>query len=340
MKLKAIILGIIAVVLLSACYPLVSPMQTRVNPNDDQNYVPVATDFNAEYVSSQNEIHLSWETLNPDYDYQRNGYLVIRKTGSAPVNIFDGTPVGDPTGPDDNTMGDVVDTDPDNDWINGAQEGYVTYYGLFAFWREDDSGNNIYVEWNENRIYNTDGYVFSGPVVTSVGVTRTITLDVLDDRYITDAGQWFDNNNLALDVSGMVGVCGSVIVFDTAELEGATIQDAGLTLTNAVAFTGMSPVIRQIMESWDTDTEWDWFKSDNFVDTTYNIDFTINNTAYDDTNTFIGTPLNTMLQNWADGENNYGMRIYIDSAATDFNFSFWSDNSGAGPVLEVTYLNE
>jgi len=58
-NLKAIILTIVATALLSACYPLLSPMQPRTNPNDEENIVPVADTFAATYDSNSEIVNLT-----------------------------------------------------------------------------------------------------------------------------------------------------------------------------------------------------------------------------------------------------------------------------------------
>ncbi len=82
-----IYIAVIALVGLSSCDFLISPLRERENPLDPSNPVAPVGDFHAKAIPDQHKVVLSWtvpETNKPA------GILIVRKTGSAPTSKDDG----------------------------------------------------------------------------------------------------------------------------------------------------------------------------------------------------------------------------------------------------------
>ena len=86
--LQKAILGLMLVVLLSACEIFILPEAARNNPNDPENPVKAALEFRAIGISST-QIELSWRVESGDPSFQ-----IIRKKGQdLPINQYDGRSV-------------------------------------------------------------------------------------------------------------------------------------------------------------------------------------------------------------------------------------------------------
>jgi len=279
--------------------------------------------------------------LNPSYSYNRDGYLIIRKSGSAPTNIHDGYLMGDFFGPDTTTADEGIDFSPDDGSINGAQAGYVNYYSIFAYWHDGDGAQMSY-DWDNNRFYNTEEYIFSGPIVTSVAVPMKAQLSILDERTIDSSDIW-TSGNLIVGVTVTTTSHACILEFDTSNISGFTIDSAELTLTNSNNFA-MDEDLRLDRINYDwTGNEWlaDVI-SDTFVAESDYLTFTLSDLNQDTATTISDVALTSIEQDWANGVANYGFRIMAADPmmANDFMYEFNSASDAYPPALEVTYMIE
>ncbi|MBN2049721.1 MAG: hypothetical protein JW760_04695 [Spirochaetales bacterium] len=349
MKLKAIILGILVAVLLTACYPLVSPLQPRTNPSDENSILPVATGFTASYNSNDNVVNLSWITKNPDYQYYRDGYIVIRKAGSPPTNVLDGKYAG-LFGPDDDGSGysDPVDDGSDGDFDEGIEGGCVYYYGLFAYYTEEDDPPAVNNRDDNGNLVDTDYYIFAGPVVADVGVPGMIQLVVQDDRSVDSGNVWspadegtlYTGTNASSDPNRL-----SLIVFNVDPIQDLNIYSASLTIMNMGDLTHQeSPTVSRKTTGWSPGDSWAMLTMAGSFSVTEQFLFPTLATGDGDVNTYAdesGEVLTSIVQSWAEGEDNFGlMMMYEYISYLDVDNRFQSKESGHGPVLKVYYMAE
>lgn len=339
---------IVLTALVFTCTPLITPLQPRTNPNDPENVVPVAESFTATMNWDNPDaplVSLDWIPANPsNVDYHRDGYVIVRKTGTFPANVFDGYGVvgGDPLGPDDSNYMDPRDNN-DDDVIEGAFSGYTNYYGLFAFWRTEDADGNLYYDTTNQRLENTKGYVFSGPVTASVLVPRTVVLDVLEDYGVDNANTWWDSGQIRLvytsdGASGVITQLG-IVKFNTDSLQGVTVTWAGFVLRNLLDNPAQPIRVSLIDLGWNVNDPFTDLTNASFVDPSLQTDFTLGDTAENGTSTLSDSSLVEMVSAWSSGRANNGIRLdpYSDDGTTSYTYYFYSSNSDYPPQLRVSY---
>jgi len=345
MKLKAIILLSIAAVLLSACFPLLSPMRDRINPYDESSILPLATGLTVVYDGTPGItplVRVSWTPVEIGDGQTRHGYLLIRKAGSAPTSIFDGT-LASIFDSMESEYVEYIDDGIDGDYDEGIQGGYVYYYGLFAFYTEEEDPPAVNNTDEYGNLTDTEYYIFSGPLVASDEVPAILQLDIVLDTYIDNVNFWYDDTyDLQVGYDGSNPTKASVIQFDTDPIDGATILGASLSLNNRDDYTGNWPTVNMIIDDWSTSTSFIDITSDNWGSTTYGFTFNVTNTTGGNYNTDSSSELFEILQQWASGADNYGLRIMIKSGAVATDEGFNSSESGVDnyPILEVTYIHE
>ena len=336
MKNKTII--IVTVVLfmftLAACDSLVAPIKARLNPLDSENPVPAVENFNTAigYDTSDGTrlVELSWTDGSTDGDNRLEGYIIIRSLESYPESIWAGELVALWYQDQGQTYQDRVGEDPDYFF------GNTVYYSIFSFGsQEGDMNEEDRINTNENNsLVNTQNYDITGPVSSAQDVWNFADLPVTDDKYMDQGDNWYDGDDITINVNSGSPYAIAGINFDLTNPPGGEVKLVQLILTKYGDNANGEGDIE--IATWDSDwtaaTMWSMI-------TTYTRSNTQAVTVPNTGSGVVELIVTDIYSDWIDGTmDNNGFSLRSFDGTNGFPFAS-SLNNDTGPKLRVYYMN-
>ena len=308
--------------------------EARLNPNDSNSLIPAVNSLSI-YLDGEigsRYVNIGWDVSGDTENI--DGFLIMRKTESAPQNINDGdvvTKVNFGSGQDYND--DDVDSNSD------YPQGYVVYYSVFTYTGKYDETGSLELDPDTKEIYNPQNYYFVGPVSGSLSVSAYIDLPVSDDRYMVQFDDyWIDNDIISIVTDNNDTRSIGCVLFDLtgfpadAELESAEFKLSKKDVSSS------NDNVTMFISRWDDD----WTSTDNYTD--------LNNMTYLDLEEVqvpyengakVSIDVTDTFSSWIDGTyDNYGFRLrsLTVPAVTVYMTFYPSEGGDSGPRLRAFYM--
>ena len=334
MKNKIIYIFLSAVFLfLLSCDGAVLEPQERLNPNDNNSIVPApnSLSINLDGDIGNRYVNIGWDVSENTENI--DGWVIMRKAGSAPQNIYDGDIAAKIL-----FGGGQEWTDNDVDSNSEYPQGYEVYYSVFTYTGKYDDTGSLEIDPDTNEFYNPHNYYFVGPVSDSVSVLGYIDLPVSDDRYISEFNNvWVDNNTINIVTDNNTNRTLAGIMFDLSSFpDGVSIAGADLILVKNDVSNDNTNVIMQISR-WEED----WLSTNDFSALDGMTIFNLENVQvpYENGAKVTVDVLDT-FSGWIDGSySNFGFKLRsTDSPAVQVIMPFCASEEGdCGPKLRAYY---
>jgi len=325
-----LVLLVLLVLVIIGCDSLIAPQKARLNPYDTMNPVPAAANFVVTLNTSNPDnrtVDLSWDDGVSETTSTVEGYVVLRKTGSASESIWDGTLI---------TRNSISEkTYIDTEFTIGTRN----YYSVFSYGpKTSDLAEDQKLSTDaNNNLANYENYNFTGPVTGSATPWDSIELLVFKDAYMENppGTSWvFGSNSLLVECGTSTATKISCVTFDLTNTPDAVIKYVQLSLTKNSPSAEGSMAISALTDSWESVITW----SPGIDTAVIFTDDAVTVTSGDAD--VITLDVTTAFNAWNEGTKaNNGFRLRTIDGTQNFSFNA-SEVNNLGPKLRVWYFDE